>query len=154
PTPPPPPPTPAYETYIFADATISQQAASDMAARFDWRKAPPVVAQVTTNGKLRPALYSMSILVKTQEDMISLRSVGMHTQLQPLFPQDQQTFDGTAPIAVVRKPLVANGNLVVARTIDKVPPIGLDRDEMVGIWVNALVPGPIYNDLRRQMIDQ
>src|SRR5215831_6780228 len=99
-----------------------------MAASFDWTHTDPVLATIDfANGAL-PALYSMDILVKNDLDLYSLRGLGIHTQTQPLLSDEQAVWDGT---------------IVKAMSPQGSP---------VGVWITAIVPGPVYNDLRSQAL--
>jgi hypothetical protein len=114
-----------YEPFVFQGPGLSQAESDQMAATFNWAHTEAVAATLS-NGET--ALYSMNILVKNSADLYGLRGLGIHTQTQPLFQVEQDASSGTLMQAMV-------------------------GGEPAGAWITAIVPGPIYNDLRWQAID-
>jgi hypothetical protein len=119
--------TTVYRPYMFNGPGISQSESDQMAAQFDWTKTDPVATSVSNSAGSQPTLYSMSILVKNVDDLYGLRGLGIHTQTAPLFDDERAAWNGNVLQAM------ANG-------------------KPVGVWINALVPGAIYNDVRSQAV--
>jgi len=119
--------TTLFNPYVFNGPGISQTESDQMAAQFDWTHTNPVAATIVTASGTQTALYSMNILVKNADDLLGIRGLGIHTQTQPLLPGEQAAWDGT-----VMKAMAAG--------------------EPAGVWITAVVPGPVYNDLRSQAI--
>ncbi len=113
-----------YEPYRFNSLAMNDAESTSMLQNFDWRRTDPVYTPTDA-----PTLWYMNILVDGPDDLQLLRSMGIHAVDLPLFPAEQQVF---------------NSNLHFAR-LDGKP---------AGHWVYAVVPGPIYNDIRRQMIER
>jgi len=112
-----------YAPYVFNGSTITQAESDQMAAQFDWTHTEAVA---TTAGP-QPALYSMKILARNIDDLYSIRGLGIHTQTAPLLSDEKAAW---------------NGNVVQAMAGGK----------PVGVWITAIVPGAIYNDIRAQGI--
>ncbi|MDD1621874.1 MAG: hypothetical protein LUQ11_10380 [Methylococcaceae bacterium] len=87
--------TTLYRPYLFNGSALSQAESDQMVDQFDWRKTNPVMATVSTPAGVQPTLYSMSILVKSEDDLYSIRGLGIHTQTQPLFSEEKEVWDGT-----------------------------------------------------------
>jgi hypothetical protein len=120
--------TTTHRPFMFDGPAISQQQSDQMVANFDWRQTDAVMATRDTPATgPRPTLYSMNVLVKNAEDLVSMRRLGIHTQTQPLLSDEQAAWNGTTVRA-------------------------MSHGAPVGVWITAVVPGPIYNDLRRQAL--
>jgi hypothetical protein len=121
--------TTLFAPYVFNGPGVSQAESDQMAATFDWKRTDPVATTIPTTRGETTTLYSMNLLVHHENDLYSLRGTGIHTQTQPLLPGEQAdgVWDGS-----VRKAMVAG--------------------KPAGVWITAIVPGPVYNDIRSQAI--
>lgn len=121
--------TTLWTPYAFNGPGLSQSESDSMAAGFDWTHTDPVAATIETSLGTQTALYSMNILVHSSDDLFGLRGLGIHTQTQPLLPDEQAdaAWNGS-----MRKAMVAGSP--------------------AGVWITAIVPGPVYNDVRAQAI--
>src|SRR5262249_50971075 len=118
-----------WNPYVFNGPGLSQSESDQMAASFDWTHTDPVAATISVASGTVPALYSMNILVKDDIDLEAIRGLGIHTQTQPLLSDEQA--EGTWDGAIVR---------------------AMSQGRPIGVWITAIVPGPVYNDLRSQAI--
>lgn len=78
-----------HRPYMFNGPGVSQAESDQMAAQFDWSQTDATVTTLSTSAGTKPALYSMNVLVKNAEDLDSIRSLGTHTQTQPLFSDER-----------------------------------------------------------------
>lgn len=119
--------TTPWAPYVFNGPGISQAESDQMVAAFDWRHTEPLPTTFSTASGLQPTVYSMNLLVNTEEDFLSIRSLGIHTQQEPLFEPEQQAW---------------TGEVVMARV----------QGAPVGAWITAIVPGAVYNEIRTKAI--
>lgn len=120
--------TTPWAPYVFNGPGLTQAESDQMVASFDWSHTEVLGENVNApDGSTIPALYSMNILIQTEDDLRYLRGIGIHTQTKPLFADEQVTW---------------NGEIMMANV----------AGAPVGSWIAAIVPGAVYNEIRRRAI--
>ena len=139
----------------FEGPRMTQAESAAVLGLFDWRD----TQALPTGTADAPALYYMNLLVEGGDPDAEqgFRSLGMHVQRSPLFPEE---LDGWSDADAIAKdcelpPVLAEDVQVQARAFVPL------RDQTifgscvpVGRWYFTAVPGRIYNEIRTQMIDQ
>lgn len=113
-----------YSRYTATSLGLSESAAQTLYTSFDWRRTDPVDAYEDANAT-KPTLWYANVLISEPLQADALRALGAHVQATPVFPLELD---------------YAQRNLVALN--------GAVR----GAWHWSVIPGPVYNALRGQMI--
>ena len=111
-----------FAQYRFTGLGIPQSESDSIVAHFDWHRTEALYA-----GGAEPQLWYMNVLIDAPDSLRVLRAAGVHAQSTPVFEAERNAL---APHAT----LPSTGGVPA------------------GMWVYAIVPAPLYNDMRAQMI--
>lgn len=118
--------TTPFRRVEFKQPSITMQESEDVLNKFSWLQTDPVPER--TIGSKKPYLYHMNVLIENKDQIFDLQQIGIHVQTTPIFNIELLGWSGD--------------------------PVHAKKDgQIIGTWVFAIVPGVMYNEIRRQSID-
>jgi hypothetical protein len=139
----------------FEGLSISQAESAEVLRLFDWRDTQRL-AEGTPDA---PALYHMNLLIEDADPLAEqgFRTMGMHLQPRPIFPEELEGWNEAKAIAqdCPVGPIVADPVLIQAMARGPLQGnTAFGSCTPAGRWFFAAVPGGVYNEIRARMLEQ
>lgn len=113
-----------HSRYTATSLSTSESAARTLYTQFNWRRTDALDAYADAN-QTTPTLWYAMVFISAPYQEDALRSLGAHVQSTPVFPTELDYAHRT---------------------------VVTQNDQPIGSWRFAVIPGPVYNSLRTQMI--